>query len=230
MKMKNKIHQLIEGSYEHRLKNSNYHVFSSIDVHIIDSLPEDVDLQYVFSFINKRIPPFILELIDVVYIGSFKDLEERHINAKYADGAIYVTNDQKNNQDMIDDIIHELAHAVEESYGQEIYSSGIVEQEFLGKRKRLERLLRYLNYDTHKYDFNNPEYKKKLDFFLFMDVGYDTIESLINGLFVSPYSATSLREYFAEGFEHYYLNKAQLVKKISPSLYDVLELLNGIEQ
>jgi hypothetical protein len=49
------------------------------------------------------------------------------------------------------------------------------------------------------------------------------------GLFVSPYGATSLQEYFANGFEKYYLGESKAVKDISPVLYNVLYSLHTIE-
>lgn len=229
MMMKNKIQQIVKESFRSRVKNSNYHNFFSIEVFVNDPLPSNIDLDYVFSFINRRISPFILDLINSVHIGYFQDLEDRHINAKYSDGKIYLTNDQSDNNDMVDDIVHELAHALEDSYGKEIYLDKSIEQEFLGKRKKLERFLRYMEYDTHLYDFEKIEYDKRLDFFLLKDVGYDTIETLTMGLFINPYAATSVREYFAEGFEDYYLNNADYVRNMCPALYKVLDQINKVE-
>ena len=225
----NKIQQLIEQSHKYRAKNTKYHNLFSIEVFVSDPLPENIDLNSVFSFINDRIPPFIINLVDVVYIGFFQDLEDRNINAKYSDGAIYVTNEQDNDEDMADDIIHELAHALEEAYGQDIYQDGTIEQEFLGKRKKLERLLRYMQFDTHLYDFEKTEYDKRLDFFLHKDIGYDIVDPLVNGLFVDAYAATSLREYFATGFEDYYLNNGEFIKNMNPVLYRAINNLNDLE-
>jgi Mlc titration factor MtfA (ptsG expression regulator) len=42
------------------------------------------------------------------------------------------------------------------------------------------------------------------------------------GLFPSPYAATSLREYFAIGFEHYYLKDRKVLKRDCPVLYNKL--------
>ena len=225
----NKIQQLIEQSHKYRAKNTKYHNLFSIEVFVSDPLPENIDLNSVFSFINDRIPPFIINLVDVVYIGFFQDLEDRNINAKYSDGAIYVTNEQDSGEDMADDIIHELAHALEEAYGQDIYQDGTIEQEFLGKRKKLERLLRYMQFDTHLYDFEKTEYDKRLDFFLHKDIGYDIVDPLVNGLFVDAYAATSLREYFATGFEDYYLNNGEFIKNMNPVLYRAINNLNDLE-
>ena len=38
------------------------------------------------------------------------------------------------------------------------------------------------------------------------------------GLFVSPYAATSLQEYFANGVENYFLDDRDYLRKISPVL------------
>jgi hypothetical protein len=54
-------------------------------------------------------------------MGHFPEMDEREINAFYEDGAIYVTNDQDDEMDMIEDIIHEISHAVEQKNGDSIY-------------------------------------------------------------------------------------------------------------
>lgn len=46
-----------------------------------------------------------------------------------------MTNEQDEEMDMIDDIIHELAHAVEINNDEIIYGSGSLQREFLAKRK-----------------------------------------------------------------------------------------------
>jgi len=49
---------------------------------------------------------------------------------------------------------------------------------------------------------------------------------LTMGLFASPYGATSLKEYFANGFEKFYLGETRLVKATSPVLYNILTKLH----
>ena len=45
-------------------------------------------------------------------------------------------------------------------------------------------------------------------------------------MFYSPYGATSLREYFANGFEAYYYHRdVNFLKKISPILFDKVKEL-----
>ena len=53
----------------------------------------------------------------------------------------------------------------------------------------------------------------------------------IVGLFTSPYSVTTLREYFATGFTEFYMNPNEhsFLKTTSPALYAKLEKINNIE-
>ena len=110
---------------------------SGVDVYIKDRLPEDIDLDFVFNYISARIPFHLTTGIDIIYVGQFPEMQEREINAYYEDGAIYVTNHQDEEMDMIDDIIHELAHAVEVNNQELIYSSGRLQREFKVKRNNL---------------------------------------------------------------------------------------------
>jgi len=71
------------------------------------------------------------------------------------------------------------------------------------------------------------EYNKIFDSFLADVVGYPTLLTLTMGLFCSPYGATSIQEYFANGFEKFFTESPQYVKKVSPVLYQkVVEALN----
>jgi len=72
--------------------------------------------------------------------------------------------------------------------------------------------------------FSNVEYDEEFDMLLYKEIGYDTLASLMQGLFISPYAATSLREYFATGFTEFYLNphNHNFIKKVSPELYKKL--------
>ncbi len=191
-------------------------------VHVLEPLPDHVDLLKVVDKVEYLIPEKILGTIDVIYVKHLEEFEERDVNAMYKDGAIYVTNLQDNNQDMVDDIIHELAHAVEETYGAQIYEDETIQREFLGKRIRFESILRNAGFDTSQYNFKNLEYSQALDKFFFEDIGYPTLVNYSYGLFLGPYGTTSLREYFATGFEEYFMGDKRLLNSISPSIYDKL--------
>lgn len=106
-----------------------------MEIFIKDPLPEDIDMDFVLRYIKSRVPINLFRGVDMIYIGQFSYLSDREVNALYMDGAIYLTNKQEDDKDIIDDIIHELAHSLEEIYGHLIYDDGRIEREFLGKRK-----------------------------------------------------------------------------------------------
>jgi hypothetical protein len=49
-------------------------------------------------------------------------------------------------------------------------------------------------------------------------------------MFISPYSATSLREYFSEGFEKYYLGESQLILELCPVLFNKIKQLEEMTE
>ena len=72
-------------------------------------------------------------------------------------------------------------------------------------------------------------YDEDIDLYFYKDVGYEAMWHLINGLFPSPYSATSLREYFAIGFEEYYLGERSSLKRDCPILFSKIKELDFME-
>jgi len=220
----------VNSYIENKLKNSKEKLlYNKIPIFIKDPLPENIDLDYILDLIEKKVPEHLVYGIDMVYIGDFEEFRENDTNAAYKDGAIYITNHQSDEADMIDDIIHEIAHSCEESYYSLIYSDGQIQNEFLGKRKKLFDILRQEGYNILLKDFLNIEYSSEFDEFLYKEVGYDKLTFFTMGLFVSPYGATSCREYFANGFEHYFLNEPQYVKIVSPTVYGKVDGLVFME-
>lgn len=199
--------------------------FGNFHVLVQSPLSEDIDISKVFEDVNGLLPEHFLNLVDIVYIGEFDFLKEREINAMYSDGALYISNVQDNNSDLKDDIVHEIAHAVEEKYGQFLYSDEDIINEFLLKRSRLKRILENQGYNIADLDFLETEYNEEFDNFLYNDIGYDALQMLAVELFLDPYSITSLREYFATGFEEYYLENRLYLKDLSPYVYRKLSLL-----
>jgi hypothetical protein len=65
---------------------------------------------------------------------------------------------------------------------------------------------------------------------LYTQIGYPALSAYANGLFYSPYASTALREYFARGFEAYFLHKdLKTLANISPILYNRIETLADME-
>ena len=75
--------------------------------------------------------------------------------------------------------------------------------------------------------FIDLDYNTEFDDFLLNQVGYDKLALLMQGVFISPYAATSLREYFATGFTDFFMNKSRDdLKSVSPVLYNKLRSLS----
>jgi len=198
------------------------YIIGPFQILIKDPITANINIREVFNSINTLLPDKYSSLLDVVYIGDFSFLHEREVNALYMDGAIYISNQQDDADDLEDDIIHEISHAVEEKHGDFIYGTGDIKDEFLLKRHKLKEILQQQDYDVNKFDFYKIKYDKKFDFFLYEDVGYDALRILTVDLFLGPYSSTSLREYFARGFEEYYLGNRLYLKEACPYIFEKL--------
>ena len=195
-------------------------------VMVKDPLPKNISIDQTVEAMTSKLPQHILKLVDVLYVGDFDFLTKKNVNAAFLENAIYVTNNQENQKDLFDDIIHEYAHAVEQAHGFDIYSDGLIENEFLNKRNKLQVLLTYEGYPADQYNFSNPNFDSSLDKFLHSEIGYEKLSNIDQGMFIGPYSITSLSEYFATSFEEYYLNRKQLVKQITPAVYVKIEQLD----
>ena len=209
---------------EEKMKNSTrYFKFGNIEVEEIEPCPESVNLEAIFKTIEKYLPSHYFKGLKGVKIGTFIEFEKRDANAFYDDGVFYISNMQKNSKDILDDVIHEFAHHLETLYPNKIYEDNRIIHEFLRKRQELEFELRSEGYWTDDYDLGELKYNEKLDKFLYKRVGPQMLRMLTSGSFIRPYSSISLREYFATGFEAYYLGKRDELEKISPMLYDKID-------
>ena len=213
-----------------REKKKNYRIHTSIHLAVIHSLPENIDVEYVISEIENSIPRHFFNNIDAIYIAHIKEFDERDINALHRDGAIYITNKQDDHEDMIDDIVHEIAHSVEHMYHDIVYDELSLEREFLGKRRRLFDLLKNSNIEAEKEDFMKSDFSFEFDRYLHQTLGYEKLEGYTIGLFSSPYSATSLSEYFATGFEEYFIGDRNYLRSISPVLFKAIEVIENLEE
>ena len=224
-----------ESSNKTRNNSKEHFLFNSIPIYInpeLFFLDGRSNIGQVIDMVQKSVPYHLASGVDVIYVGNFKEFHEKRFNAAYEDGAIYVINVQDDAKDMADDIVHEIAHSVEEKYANHIYGDGRLQNEFLGKRERLYQILKANGEDCVKLknNFHELDYDAKLDDFFVNQVVYKKLASYINGLFYSPYATTSVREYLARGFEAYFLFKDhKYLEKISPVLYNKLETLANTE-
>ena len=182
-----------------------------------------IDIPAVIDDIETIIPSHLFDEVDQVMIGDFDFLNQKGREAEYRDGAIFITNQITSEKDLAENIIHELSHSIESKYGHLIYGDMTLHSEFLGKRKRLKSILDVNGWPTQELDFLNTEYDEEFDSFLYEDIGYIKLDAYISGLFVSPYAVTSLAEYWAVGFEDYFIGDREYVRKVSPRLFSKVE-------
>ena len=215
---------------------SNLHVRKALEkmhiygkpVQAIKPFEKKINFSYVVDKVEELVPKYLMKNIDAFYVGNFADFfkGDREFNAMYKDGAVYISPDQDDEEDLLDDIVHEIAHSLEEEYNSFIYGDGSLEAEFLGKRRTLYHFVDKPTLNMLYY--NNPEYDENFDNHMYKDIGYDKLRLITPELFYSPYAITSLREYWANGFENYLLGDRSTLKDISPVLYQ--KIYNLFEQ
>lgn len=221
----------LETSINKSKKLKDHYKLRGVDIFIKDALDEDIDFDFVVRYVSVRLPDHLLRNVDIIYVGKFQDLIDREVNAMYEHGAIYILNQQDSEMDIIDDLIHEIAHSNELKYQEIIYGDKTLEREFLAKRKALFNILKRENEKyTIPISFTvDSSHRQEVDDFLYRDVTYSTLWQMIPGIFPSPYAATSLREYFARGFEEYFMGKKEALKDICPVLYSKMRDLENVE-
>ena len=222
---RNYVQLINESSDKQAAARREWTVFGDVQLFVKDFPPPAVSVQDIIQELEEKIPKKFVQTLDIIYVGQFKQLQQRQVEAVYEDGAIYVSNEQPTEDEFVESIGHEIAHVLEETSPIEVYGDGTIEEEFLGKRRRLWSILKAEGL-ANKVDlrhFENTEYMKDFDAYLYKKVGYPMLTSLTMGLFLSPYAATSMREYFANAFEAFFLNdEKQYVKQISPAVYNKL--------
>ena len=209
--------------------------YTSTGIHVYFKDPvnnKEINVETVVSDIESIIPVHLLSEVEMIIIGWFDEFEERSINAFYDGGTLYVSNIQNDFMDMYDDIIHEISHSLEEPYGYFIYGDKKIENEFLRKRKFLHDILWQKGFKAPMTVFMELEYNKDFDMFLYEKIGYDKLTILVEGIFISPYAATSLREYYATGFTEFYVNPDNhgFLRKVGPELYKKIISLQDPEK
>jgi hypothetical protein len=189
--------------------NNNFYTPNGIHVYTKDELVNDsVDLESTVSELEAKLPEHIRDGIEMVIVGHFDEFDERGINAFYKDGALYVSNVQDDGEDLLDDLVHETAHSVEEQYGMEIYADQKIKDEFLRKREHMYNVLWKMGFKAPKQAFTDTEYDQGFDEFL------------------------HLREYFATAFTEFYLHPDShgYLQRVSPEVYKKLMDLHRLDQ
>jgi len=217
-----------------KLLNQQTDFYTPTGIHVYfqeELLNDEVNVERVISRVENKIPHHLLSEIEMMIIGWFEEFDERNLTAFYENGTVFISHIQDDEDDMFDDIVHEISHSLESPHGYFLYGDEKIKKEFLRKRKHLHDILWAHGHKIPESVFSIIEYDEDFDMLLYKQIGYDKLASLMRGLFISPYAATSLREYFATGFTEFYLNPNQhnYLKTISPSLYKKIILLQNPE-
>ena len=128
-------------------------LFNKIHVWEKDAVADSVDIDKALETIAQKLPQHYFSNIDGIYIGQFPELVKRQLSAVYEDGAIYVTNDVVNTTDLLQNIIHEMAHAIEQALGEKIQDNQDLIHEFIVKREKLKEILGINGFETKNQNF-----------------------------------------------------------------------------
>ena len=194
--------------------------FAGARVEQVDETPEGIDCQAIFKKVEDALPRKFLLGLKKVRIEDHPEFKKRNLSALYHEDTLYISPNFGGDGSVFNDIIHEIAHHIETLYPGFIYDDGKIVREFIKKRHEIEYELSTEGYWTNEYDFKDINYNEKLDNLLYKRLGPNMLSLVTTGIFVRPYAAVSVREYFATGFEAYYLGQKEKLDKVSPMLYD----------
>jgi len=181
------------------------------------------DIKFFIDKLKEMLSPKALNHVKKIKFGRYPNLDKENYKSYYKDGVIYISNQVDFIEDLLMNFFHELAHSFEKPYHKEIYGDGFLAKEFKNKRNRLKSVISmYEGGKTPPFDFNQINYSKELDDYLVNTIGYDKLWKYCSGIFTNPYAATSLREYFAAGFENWLKGDQEMLYRTSPVLYNKL--------
>lgn len=204
--------------YIQKTPQIHYAIYGRIPLYFRDELKNKININNVIKRVENILPSFLMRNVSGIAIGDYDTLDDREVDSVYDSKIIYLTNVQEDEEDIIENIVHETAHSLEEKYSKFLYDDGLLKKEFLKKRKLLYNELSSKYKIEEKY-FRKTGFSKTLDLIFYKKIGYDTLSYFTEQFFVSPYSATSLSEYFSEAFEQYFLGNRVFLEEECPELY-----------
>ena len=115
-----------------KMNSQSLDFYTPTGLHIYFQEPvENVDVEKVVAKVENSLPIHLLDEVEMIIFGWFDEFEERGINAFYKDNALYISPLQQSEQDLYDDIIHEVAHSLEGPHGYHLYADEKLKKEFL---------------------------------------------------------------------------------------------------
>ena len=164
-----------------------------IPIKIVDLPEKSIELSKVIEKIEDIVPYHMFSgYIKKIVFGNFSFFKEKNYNAFYdhENKIVYIRSEaQDDNIDLYDDLLHEIAHAVEKKNHDFIFSDGKINAEFIKKRLKLFYTL-ILDYGDaiSSEKFLVTSYDQELDSFFYKTIGYEKMKIYINGIFPSAYA------------------------------------------
>ena len=119
-------------SVKKSLKERKEYYLYDVPVFILNPLPEHININNVLEDIKNLIPYEFLSDLEGIYIGEFPELKDRKIQAMLKDSAIYLSSFEDHpevtEENIIGDIVHELAHLLEDKLYFDIYDDDTIEK------------------------------------------------------------------------------------------------------
>jgi hypothetical protein len=112
-------------------------IHGRIPVYFKNGLTKKINMDSVCKRVGNILPAYFFRNISAISIGQYDTLDDRSVDSVYDKKIIYLTNAQDDEEDIIENIVHETAHSLEEIYSKQIYEDGLLKKEFLRKRKQL---------------------------------------------------------------------------------------------
>lgn len=165
-----------------------------------------------FGIIKKFVKKIIVEHID--------EMEQQDVVMLYLDDKIYISPTVKNIDILEEGLIHEIGHIILSR--SELAEDDAIKQEFFTKRKLvLAELQQEIHVPQRIADLikNLEVFSKELDTFFNKSVGYEKLGAYIKGYFLDAYAMSSYDEYLATGFEMFYSEYNDALRKTNPVLY-----------
>ena len=191
-----------------------------IDVFGIDANPADI--RPYLAKVNKK----LLRNVDTIYFGTVNFLEKEGKTGLHRDGCLYLSDKQP--EEILPTILHELSHSLEQLVRNELPNRSDLTSEFSKKRADLYKKLYDGGYTNLKREqFMKTSFDPELDETL-ATIDQGDLRRATNGIFPTSYSATSIEEYVAGGFESFYAGNKFNLSKICPNLYNFIKEIEGL--
>jgi hypothetical protein len=124
-----------------KAQDRNEYMLFNVPVYVINKFPSNIKINNILDSVKDIINKKYLDRLDAIYIGDFKDLNKRDIQSMLKDDAIWISSNNIKNVIteplVVENIIHEIAHLLEEKYQSQIYGDGKLEREYNSKKNRL---------------------------------------------------------------------------------------------